>query len=345
MSPMTSKHPMKHPMMSRRLPLAVAVFAAVYLSACFFEPSPIEGLPDSVFGDTADVGGNGNGGNGDDDDSSASGCPRSVPTLADFGDAPGALTGTWARRIVLPTGMDTRETGLFSESTTTLVEKVVVQQNGRKVRETVELCGKSMPVVDGAQISFPASFVQGTAIQAEEGEFLAAGAEANPVGQGYASASPFIRLYGLTTAAATKPWAKCISYFDEANTAVDCPIYNWPEIIDGDCDGAKALTAKIAFVGDPLDDIQFIRRTAMQRSGQVETKDRIAGAVTFEESQAILASTKALFKFNPGYHVCKAGDDTAKFPFCATPASFIMVRVADVTDGVDCAAVLAAKFD
>ena len=43
-------------------------------------------------------------------------------------------------------------------------------------------------------------------------------------GAAYRNPVPLVRLYGLTTAAATKAWDACISYFDPNNLAAECPL-------------------------------------------------------------------------------------------------------------------------
>lgn len=301
--------------------------SALVLPSCAFDQTEVPPLPDEVLHFGEGTGGNNNGGGGGGGDGGGGACERAVPDLADFGASDGALTGTWARRLIMKSERETRGEGApWYESTWTVYELVTVSHQATRMREVVEVCAITMPVIDGALTGFPDALIKNLPILAEEGAFLSGGEGA---GAAYRNPVPLVRLYGLSPAAATKPWEPCISYFQPGSEATECPIALWPEIIDMDCDGNTGVTLDMTVGSAPTEQVYMIQRDSMTRSGTVKTADRIAGTLEFTENNANLGSSKAMLKSNPPSRP-------------AAGAAFSMVRL---STGAMCDAVKGAAFD
>ena len=309
---------------------AATAGAALALASCGFDETEVPALPDNVlhFG-AASGGGSGNGNGNNGGGGGGADCKRAVPTLADFGASDGALTGAWARRLVMKSERETRGEGApWYDSTWTVYELVTVSHQGAKVREVVEVCAITMPVIDGALTGFPTALIKNLPILAEEGEFFGSGQTGAP-GSSYKNPTPLVRLYGLSPAAATKAWEPCKSYFDPNNLQAECPLALWPEIVDMDCDGNIGVTLDMTVGSAPTEQVYMVQRDEMTRKGAVKTADRIAGDLEFTEHNANIGSTKAMLKSNPPSRP-------------AAGATFSMVRL---PAGSACAAVQGAAFD
>ena len=296
------------------------------LAACAFDQTRVPALPDTVLhfqpGASADTVGPA----GCD-----ATCTRDEPDVADFGTADGALTGTWARRVVQRTERDTREDGNWKNSSWTTYERVSVLQQGTRLRERSEVCAIAMDVIDGAQTGFPQRLFDHLPVLVEDGDFLTPATGDDVVGATYQSPAPLARLYGLAPAAAAKAWEPCGSYFDDDDLAAGCPLALWPEIVDTDCDCHAGITLDMTVGTAPTEQVYMVQRDVMTRSGTVQSVDRIAGTLSaFEEHNANLGSSQAMLKSNPPSRV----DEGA--------STFVMVRLAD---DADCGDVTGAAFD
>lgn len=314
--------------MRSRLPvLTVAIpLALLGLAACAFDQTHVPALPDDVLHFSPGGGSDIVGPTGCD-----ATCAREEPDGGDFGAADGALTGTWARRVVQRTERDTREDGNFKDSSWTVYELVTVLQEGAKLRETTEVCAITMPLIDGAQSSFPATLIDNLPILVEEGDFLTWKTDGEVVGATYANPTPLVRLYGLSPAATSKAWEPCGSYFDDADPAAECPLALWPEVVDMDCDCHPGVTLDMTVGSAPTEQVYMVQRDVMSREGTVESVDRIAGIlVAFENDAANLGSSQAMLKANPPSRVVEGA------------SSFVMVRLKG-TSG--CSDVATARFD
>jgi hypothetical protein len=311
----------------RRLDPVLLLAAALWLAtpgptACEFDATGVPPLPDGIL--SHNEGSDSGGGGGVPVD-----CERSRPDLGSFGAKEGLLTGTWARRLVLKSERDTRNTGEWKDSTWTVYERVEVSHRGTTVREEVEVCGISMGIIDGAVTGFPQRLLDTLPVLAEEGELLTEATAGGTVGAAYRNPVPLVRLYGLATAAASKPWEPCKSYFNEAKLADECPLAMWPEIVDMDCDGHIGVTLDMTVGSADTEQVYMVQRDVMTRSGTVKSADRIDGSLTFEENNANLGSTQAMIKSNPPSRTVEG-------------ATFTMVRLAA---GATCADANGAKFD
>jgi hypothetical protein len=293
------------------------------LAGCAFDQTEVPPLPDDVL-HFQKSGGGGNGGNGGG--SGGGGCTRDEPDLPAFGTADGALTGTWARRLVMRTERDTRNSGDYKDSSWTVFELVTVSHAGARIREVVEVCGIAMDVIDGATTGFPDALIKSLPILYEDGTFLSGG---DGTGATYSNPQPLVRLFGLTPEAATKPWEKCDSYFDPNNLAAECPLALWPEIYDMDCDGNTGVTLDMTVGTAATEQVFMVQRDVMTRTGTVNSADRIAGTIALEENNANLGSTKAMLKSNPPSRVVEG-------------SAFVMTRL---PEGAACNAVMGAVFD
>lgn len=297
----------------------------VCATGCAFDQTELPPLPDEVLHYGQEAGENGgNGGNGGGN--GGGGCTREEPELPEFGASDGLLSGTWARRLVLKTERDTRNSGEWRDSSWTVFELVTVLHAGTRLREVVEVCDISMGVIDGATTGFPDAFINNLPILVEDGTFLSGG---DGVGAAYRDPGPFVRLYGLAPEAAAKPWEKCDSYFNPENLAAECPIALWPEITDMDCDGNVGVTLDMTVGTAATEQVFMVQRDVMTRLGAVKSADRIDGTITLEENNANLGSTKAMLKSNPPSRVVEG-------------SAFVMTRIAE---GAACSAVMGAAFD
>jgi len=306
--------------------LGAAGALALDIAACEFDQTQVPPLPDDVlhFGQQGSGGGGGEKPGGIEGD-----CERDEPVMADFGPSEGVLTGTWARRLILRSERDTRNTGEWKDSSWTVYERVRVSHQGTVLREVVEVCDLWMDTIDGANTGFPDALLASLPVLAEEGEFLTEETPGETVGSAYKNLEPLVRLYGLDPAAAGKEWAPCASYFNPANLKAECPLALWPEIVDMDCDGNVGVTLDMTVGTAATEQVYMIQRDAMTRSGAVESADRITGGITYEENNANLGSTKAMLKSNPPSRVVDG-------------STFVMVRL---QDGDGCEAVRGAAYD
>jgi hypothetical protein len=301
--------------------LAAASLPLVH-GACPFDQTRIPALPDDVlyFGQVPDTGRDSGGGGGTD-------CRRSEPAPGDFGTSDGVLAGTWARRLLLKTERDTRNSGDWKDSSWTVYERVAILHHGARLREVTEVCGIAMGVIDGAQTGFPDALLKSLPVLAQEGDFLSGG---EGPGAAYASPAPFVRLLGLQPEAAAKEWAECRSYFDASKLAEQCPLALWPEVYDMDCDGNPGVSLDMTVGAAATEQVYMVQRDVMSRSGTVRSADRIDGTMTLDQRNANLGSTKAMLKSNPPSRGVEGG------------SAFVMVRVAA---NADCTAVTGAAFD
>jgi hypothetical protein len=296
------------------------------LPACAFDQTQVPPLPDEVLhfspgGPAADTTGPGG---------CEATCSREEPPGADFGPATGALTGTWGRRVIQRTERDTREDGNWKDSSWTTYERVTVLHEGRRLRETAEVCAITMDLIDGARTGFPEKLFERLPIMVEEGDFLAT-AGTDVAGVDYASPAPLVRLYGLAPGAADKEWERCGSYFDDADPGAECPLALWPEIVDTDCDCHPGITLDMTVGAAATEQVYMVQRDVMERSGTVEDADRIAGTLsTFRQDNANLGSSQAMLKSNPPSRVVEGA------------STFVMERL---PDGADCRDVPGAAYD